>query len=140
VSPTASETGSPADDLDRALAELVAMPGGPPGVISIVQVGDKQTVHTAGVADTTTGAAPEATDHMRIASAAKAFSGAAALSLVDQGKLSLGDTIGKWRPGPTSRCASCSATPAGCPTSPRTPISAPRPAPRWILRYHRSSC
>lgn len=98
VSPTASETGSPADDLDRALAELVAMPGGPPGVISIVQVGDKQTVHTAGVADTTTGAAPEATDHMRIASAAKAFSGAAALSLVDQGKLSLDDTIGKWLP------------------------------------------
>ena len=74
------------------------MPGGPPGVISIVQVGDEQTVHTAGVADLATSAAPEAGDHMRIASAAKAFSGAAALALVDQGKLSLDDTIGKWLP------------------------------------------
>ena len=35
---------------------------------------------------------------MRIASTAKAFSGAAALSLVDQHCLSLRDTIGKWLP------------------------------------------
>jgi len=98
VSTAAAESGSLSDDLDRALAELVAMPGGPPGVISIVQVDNEQTVHTAGVADIATGAAPEATDHMRIASAAKAFSGATALSLVDQGKLSLDDTIGKWLP------------------------------------------
>ncbi len=74
------------------------MPGGPPGVISVVQVGDNRTVHAAGVADLTTKAAPTITDHMRIASAAKAFSGATALALVDKGVLSLDDTIGKWLP------------------------------------------
>jgi D-alanyl-D-alanine carboxypeptidase len=37
-------------------------------------------------------------DSMRIASTAKAFSGAAAMSLVSKGALSLGDTIGEWLP------------------------------------------
>jgi D-alanyl-D-alanine carboxypeptidase len=80
------------------LAELVAMPGGPPGVVSVVQVGNDRTVHTAGVSDLSTRAVPNASDHMRVASAAKAFSGATALSLVDQGVLKLDDTIGKWLP------------------------------------------
>src|ERR1700712_4585235 len=96
--PIATETNSKSADLDRALAELVAMPGGPPGVISIVQVDGERTVHAVGVGDLTTGAAPTMYDHMRVASAAKAFSGATALALVDQGKLSLDDTIGKWLP------------------------------------------
>jgi D-alanyl-D-alanine carboxypeptidase len=39
------------------------------------------------------------TDHMRVASVAKAFSGAVALSLVDRGVLSLDDTIGELLPG-----------------------------------------
>ena len=80
------------------MAELVAMPGGPPGVVAIVQNGDDKTVHTAGVADLTTGAAPTINDHMRIASAAKAFSGATALALVDKGQLSLDDTIAQRLP------------------------------------------
>ena len=37
-------------------------------------------------------------DHMRIASVAKAFSGATALSLVDEGVLSLDDTIAERLP------------------------------------------
>jgi D-alanyl-D-alanine carboxypeptidase len=94
----APESGSTAADLDQALAELVAMPGGPPGVISIVQVDGDRTVHTAGVGDVSTGAAPTVNDHMRVASAAKAFSGGTALALVDQGVLALDDTIGKWLP------------------------------------------
>lgn len=36
---------------------------------------------------------------MRLASVAKAFSGAAALTLVSRGTLSLSDTVGKWLPG-----------------------------------------
>jgi D-alanyl-D-alanine carboxypeptidase len=98
VSTGATDTDSKSAVLDRALAELVAMPGGPPGVISIVQVGGDRTVHSAGVGDLATRAAPNISDHMRIASTAKAFSGATALSLVDQGKLSLDDTIGEWLP------------------------------------------
>jgi D-alanyl-D-alanine carboxypeptidase len=95
-------TGASASDrsavLDQSVRELAAMPGGPPGVIVVVQLGDRRTVHVAGVADVKTGAAPGVNDHMRIASVAKALSGATALALVDQGTLSLDDTIGKWLP------------------------------------------
>ncbi len=80
--------------LDRALKELVAMEGGPPGVIAIVQRGQHREVHTFGVANVRTGRPMRIHDRMRIASAAKAFSGAVALSLVSEGKLSLQDTIG----------------------------------------------
>jgi D-alanyl-D-alanine carboxypeptidase len=84
--------------LDRALERLVGMRGGPPGVIAIVQRGERRYVHTFGVADVDTGRRIRVEDRMRIASAAKAFSGAVALSLVSQGKLSLDDTIGERLP------------------------------------------
>src|ERR671916_2871938 len=81
--------------LDRALKELVAMEGGPPGVIAVVQRGEKREVHTFGVANLKSERPMRADDRMRIASAAKAFSGAVALSLVSKGELSLDDTIGE---------------------------------------------
>jgi D-alanyl-D-alanine carboxypeptidase len=84
--------------LDRALKELVAMEGGPPGVIAVVQRGQHRKVHTFGVANVRTGRPMRIDDRMRIASTAKAFSGAVALSLVSEGKLSLQDTIGKRLP------------------------------------------
>lgn len=85
--------------LDRALGRLVAMPGGPPGVISVVQRGDQLRVHRAGYADIETKRRPRGNDQMRIASTAKAFSGAVALSLVQKGVLSLDDTIAERLPG-----------------------------------------
>ena len=84
--------------LDQALAELVAMPGGVPGVIAVVQVGNDRTVHTAGYADVKTKTKPTVNDHLRVASVAKAFSGATALALVQAGKLSLDDTVGRRLP------------------------------------------
>ena len=81
--------------LDRALKDLVAMEGGPPGVIAVVQRGERRQVHTFGVANLKSERPMRADDRMRIASAAKAFSGATALSLVSKGKLSLDDTIGE---------------------------------------------
>jgi D-alanyl-D-alanine carboxypeptidase len=84
--------------LDRALKELVAMEGGPPGVIAVVQRGQHREVHTFGVANVRTGRPMRIHDRMRVASAAKAFSGAVALSLVSEGKLSLQDTIGERLP------------------------------------------
>ncbi|MFI1399410.1 serine hydrolase domain-containing protein [Streptomyces sp. NPDC020681] len=86
------------DSLDQQLEELVRTPGGPPGVIALLRRGDHTEVHRAGVAEVGTDRAPEPTDHMRIASVAKAFSGAVALDLVDSGRLSLDDTIGKVLP------------------------------------------
>src|SRR5215203_5808942 len=84
--------------LDRALKELVAMEGGPPGVIAVVQRGQHREVHTFGVANLKNNRPMRVDDRMRIASTAKAFSGAVALSLVSKGALSLNDTIGELLP------------------------------------------
>jgi D-alanyl-D-alanine carboxypeptidase len=84
--------------LDRALKELVAMEGGPPGVIAVIQRGQHREVHTFGVRNIKSGLPMRLDARMRIASAAKAFSGAVALSLVSGGKLSLDDTIGELLP------------------------------------------
>ncbi|MFF3611257.1 serine hydrolase domain-containing protein [Streptomyces sp. NPDC002580] len=104
----AGVTSAPADagtapaDRDRALreqlADLVRSPGGPPGVIAVLRREGDSRVLRAGVADLATGRPISPDDHMRIASTAKAFSGAVALRLVDRGALSLDDTIGRRLP------------------------------------------
>ncbi|MEV8585971.1 serine hydrolase domain-containing protein [Streptomyces sp. NPDC051180] len=95
----ATGTPTPPDaSLQKQLDDLVRTAGGPPGVISVLQRGERTTVLRAGVADTETGRPPRATDHMRIASVAKAFSGAVALRLVDRHQLDLDDTIGEILP------------------------------------------
>ena len=83
--------------LRQAIAELVAMPGGPPGVAVTVQVGSSRSFYAGGVA-ALGGRAPRIGDQMRVASVAKAFSGATALVLVNRGVLHLRDTIGRWLP------------------------------------------
>jgi D-alanyl-D-alanine carboxypeptidase len=80
--------------LDAALDRFVASPGGSPGIAVVVQRGSTPTLHTAGVGDEASGVAVSSDDHLRLASVAKAFSGAAALSLVRDGTLALDDTIG----------------------------------------------
>jgi D-alanyl-D-alanine carboxypeptidase len=82
----------------KGLEGLVAAPGGPPGAIATLYRDGKLTTLSAGRADATKKAAPRATDHMRIASVAKAFNGAVALNLVRSGRLSLDDTIEKVLP------------------------------------------
>ena len=69
--------------------------GGPPGVIAVVQRGQHRKVHAFGVRNLKSGLPMRANDRMRIASTAKAFGGAVALSLVRERKLSLNDTISK---------------------------------------------
>jgi D-alanyl-D-alanine carboxypeptidase len=83
----------PHDTLQHQLDDLVRTPGGPPGVIAVLSDGLGSRVVRAGVANLATGRRPEPGDHMRIASAAKAFSGAVALSLVDRRHLRLDDTL-----------------------------------------------
>jgi D-alanyl-D-alanine carboxypeptidase len=82
-----------AADVQRGLERLVAAKGGPPGAIATMYRDGKTTVLRAGRADAKRPGAPKATDHMRIASVAKAFSGAVALNLVRAGGLGLDDTI-----------------------------------------------
>lgn len=88
----AAAPSTPAD-VQRGLEQLVEAPGGPPGAIATMYRDGKLTVLRAGRADVKRKGAPKATDHMRIASVAKAFSGAVALNLVRAGKLGLDDTI-----------------------------------------------
>jgi len=84
--------------LQSALEGFVSREGGPPGIIVVVARGNAIDVHTAGLANLESRRPIHIHDHMRLASVAKAFSGAAALSLVASGQLSLDDTIGQWLP------------------------------------------
>lgn len=85
--------------IDRGLQRLVAAPGGPVGAIATLFRNGRTTVLQAGRADAARPGAPRLGDHMRIASVAKAFSGAVALRLVQEGRLGLDDTIGRRLPG-----------------------------------------
>lgn len=84
--------------LRRALNRLVLMPSGPPAVIVIVRRPGFRAVYRAGTASQADPVPPTASDHVRLASVSKAFSGAVALSLVAQGKLALGERIGQVLP------------------------------------------
>jgi D-alanyl-D-alanine carboxypeptidase len=88
-----------AGSLDRALDRIVAARGGPPGLAVVIRRGSRQSFRRRGVGDVRTRRRPALADHYRIASMAKAFSGAVALSLVAQGRLSLTDTVGRRLPG-----------------------------------------
>lgn len=98
LAPAATAASIPAD-VQRGLQRLVAAPGGPPGAIATLYRNGKLTVLRAGTTDVERRRPPRATDYMRIASVAKAFSGAVALNLVRAGKLGLDDTIAQRLPG-----------------------------------------
>lgn len=98
-SSSSSPPASEAQQLTSELHQLVAMPGGPLGAIALVQTKAGARVMTAGVADRATGQRVTDSDLMRLASVSKAYNGAVALSLVQQGKLALTDTIGQRLPG-----------------------------------------
>ncbi|MCB0874928.1 MAG: serine hydrolase domain-containing protein [Solirubrobacterales bacterium] len=84
--------------LQNRLEQLVELDGGPPGASVVLQRGGKEKFLRAGVADVDGGAPFKRRKHMRIASVSKAFSGAVAMSLAAEGRLSLDDTIGEIRP------------------------------------------
>lgn len=84
--------------VQRALEQLVRAKGGPPGAILTLYRDGHLTVLRAGRADAEMPGAPTATEHMRIASITKAFSGAVALHLVQEGRISLDDAIGQLLP------------------------------------------
>jgi len=84
--------------LQRALDAIVKHPDGPPGISVVVQRGSEPEQFTAGLGDVATKQPFGVTDAMRLASVAKAFSGAAAVSAVADGKLTLDSTVGEILP------------------------------------------
>ncbi|MEU6049181.1 serine hydrolase domain-containing protein [Streptomyces xanthochromogenes] len=94
----AAPHGNGDEALRNRLRELVNRPDGPPGAIAVLRDGGRVRVIQAGVAEVGTRREPRATDHMRLASASKAYSGAVALRLVDRGLLGLDDTIARRLP------------------------------------------
>jgi D-alanyl-D-alanine carboxypeptidase len=97
--PAAGHAAATPAAVQRGLDRLVDARGGPPGAIATLYRNGRLMVLRAGRADVRRARAPRATDHMRIASVAKAFSGAVALQLVRDGRLGLDDTIGQRLPG-----------------------------------------
>jgi len=87
------------DRLDTALDRIVADPQGPPGLSVLIQRRSRVEFRRRGVANLATGARPRRRMPMRIASMAKAFNGAVALSLASRGRLGLDDTVGDRLPG-----------------------------------------
>jgi D-alanyl-D-alanine carboxypeptidase len=85
-------------DLGHELNGLVRLPDGPPGAIVVVQRGGQRRIYRAGVRQLGSTQPVSASDRMRLASTAKAFSAAVALSLVSAHRLSLRDTIAKLLP------------------------------------------
>jgi D-alanyl-D-alanine carboxypeptidase len=96
-SAAAARPASPTN-LRAQLRGLVAMPDGPPGAIILVQRGAQRRVYSAGVRQLGKRSPVRALDRMRLASTAKAFSGAVALSLVAEHRISLNDTIAELLP------------------------------------------
>jgi len=99
VAPSLGQAATGDAAVQRGLQRLVAAKGGPPGAVATLYRDGHLTVLRAGRADVRRRGAPTATQHMRIASIAKAFNGAVALHLVQQGRLGLDDTIGQRLPG-----------------------------------------
>jgi D-alanyl-D-alanine carboxypeptidase len=91
-------TSSADSKLQAALDAIVKRADGPPGISVVVQRGAEPQQFNAGYGDVATKQPFAITDAMRLASVAKAFSGAAAVSAVADGKLSLDDTIGEILP------------------------------------------
>ena len=145
---TAAGAPSAGATLQQAMNAFVAQPGGPPGMVVAIGRGKQFTLRTAGVANIVTKAKPAADDFMRMASVSKAFSGAAALSLVSRGKLKLSDTVGtvipnvpvEWK---NVTLAELLQHTSGVPDFTRAPgfgealVASPQkaPAPRVLLSY-----
>ncbi len=99
ILPAAPAFGASSSRLQRQIDGLVAAKSGPPGVIVTLRCGSRTRVLTSGVRDLGSRKALHSWHYMRIASVAKAFSGAVALRLVGDGRLHLDNTIAGVLPG-----------------------------------------
>jgi D-alanyl-D-alanine carboxypeptidase len=83
----------------KQIVESQFAKSGMPGVAVLVSIGDRRWETTLGVSDLETNEPFALDDHVRIASITKTFAATAILQLVDNGKLSLDDTLDSFVPG-----------------------------------------
>jgi D-alanyl-D-alanine carboxypeptidase len=72
---------------------------GVPGVTVLVRDGRKSLQLTAGVSDLETKTAVDPDDRFRIGSLAKPYVATVVMQLAEEGRLALGDTVERWKPG-----------------------------------------
>ncbi len=94
--PAEASTGS---RLNEALNRVMAVPNGPPGISMQIVRNGRSHYYRRGFSDVANRTRPRIHQRFRIASVAKAFSGAVALNLVARGRLRLRSTIGEILPG-----------------------------------------
>lgn len=94
--PAAASTGS---NLNRALNRIMDLPNRPPGISMQIVKNGRSQYYRRGVSNVKTKQKPRIHQRFRIASVAKAFSGAVALNLVARGRLRMRSTIGEVLPG-----------------------------------------
>lgn len=86
-------------ELNQALDRIMTVPNGPPGISMQIVKNGQSRYYRRGFADLSRQVRPRMRDHFRIASVAKAFSGAVSLNLVARRKLRLNSSIGQLLPG-----------------------------------------
>jgi D-alanyl-D-alanine carboxypeptidase len=94
---SAHPTRDRADKIQEELEDLVD--AGIPGITVLLRDGAVTTTFAAGVADITTDSPVTSDMRFRVASIAKSFVAAVVFQLVDEGTLSLDDTLKDWLPG-----------------------------------------
>lgn len=98
LAPATASARTTDDDVLKRMTILLSSQDAPPGVIVTMHRAGKTKTLADGEARLGFDGAPGINDHMRIASVAKAFTGAVVLRLVDQEALSLEDTVGQHLP------------------------------------------
>lgn len=98
-----SDTSRPELD-DAAIGELGvladnAIAAGIPGVTLAIQAGNQTVKLARGIEDSATGAPMTTAHHVRMGSVAKSFLASIVFQLVDEGKISLSDTVESQLPG-----------------------------------------
>ena len=86
--------------LEQRMEQTVA--AGAPGIVTLINDGSnagEPWTAARGVADVRTQRPMRPTDHFRIGSVTKSFVATVALQLVEEGRLSLSDTVEQWLPG-----------------------------------------
>src|SRR5665213_2532822 len=97
-SATAAVGATPCDvncqAIDSVGQEPVTRDGGPPGLVVLVDRGGSVNIYSFATSEVVSQTPITATDHLRLASVSKAYSGAVALALVAKGTLHLSDRVG----------------------------------------------